>query len=103
MRAYSQAAKDRSLEIEAVAIRTVAERRLGQILSAERDAGRLAHHGVGTPSESTHATLTSIGVSGKLSARAAKLAGCPTGGHPAPGVRLPHVAECGRGESFVLL
>ena len=56
------------------AIRTVAERRLGQILATERDDGRLAHHGVGTPSESTHATLTSIGISGKLSARAAKLA-----------------------------
>ena len=42
VRAYSKAAKDRSLEIEAVAIRTVAERRLGQILAAERDAGRLA-------------------------------------------------------------
>ena len=76
LRAYSKAAKDRSLEIEAVAIRTVAERRLGQILATERDDGRLAKHGdnqhLGDPRRGF--PLSSIGVSGNLSARAAKLA-----------------------------
>ena len=44
VRAYSKAAKDRSLEIEAVAIRTRAERRLGQMLAEGRERGEVAKH-----------------------------------------------------------
>ena len=50
-----------------------AERRLGEILKVERDAGRLAGQSPGEVSSSTEPTLSDIGVDKKLSARAGKL------------------------------
>ena len=71
VRAYSKAAKDRSLEIEAVAIRTRAERRLGQMLAEGRERGEVATGSAilrgsqEVPRDKT--TLTDIGVTKQVS------------------------------------
>ena len=80
VRAYSKAAKDRSLEIEAVAIRTRAERRLGQMLAEGRERGEVATRGKDNLPKGSNAqpveapTLSDIGVSKQVSARSGILA-----------------------------
>ena len=75
VRAYSKAAKDRSLEIEAVAIRTRAERRLGQVLQEGRERGEVAAHGRERSKVLVEdLTLTDIGVTKNVSARSGILA-----------------------------
>ena len=73
VRAYAHFAQDRSLEIEALAIRANAERKLGQLLKVERDEGRLAGHGR-EAGKIPERNLTNIGVSPKLSAQSARFA-----------------------------
>ena len=76
-REYARHAQDRTMELDAIEIRIRAERRLGEILKVERDAGRLATRETAVKSSTTEEldTLTDIGVDKKLSARAGKLAG----------------------------
>ena len=76
IRAYSKAAKDRTLEIEAMEIRADAERKLGVIIDAERKAGRLPlADGPRQTKSSTRrvddfSTLKDLGVSYNLSKQA---------------------------------
>lgn len=89
MRAYARQAKNRQLEVDAAEIRMRAERRLGEILAAAKEAGQVS---VGRPKNSANegvlkntaneagfskVTLESIGVDHKLSSRAQKLAAVP--------------------------
>ena len=76
IRAYSKAAKDRTLEIEAMEIRADAERKLGQLLEdMPRNTGA---RGIGTsavPNGNRTPTLSDIGVSKKLSMQSRQFAG----------------------------
>lgn len=80
MRVYARQAKDVDLEIMACDIRLRAERRLGEMLIAAKEAGHL-HRG-GRPKTSTETeqvservTLEGIGIDRKLSSRAQKVGG----------------------------
>lgn len=89
MQAYGRMAKDRTLEIDAAEIRIRAERRLGEMLAAQKEAGGLSRGAAGsginqhTPKEvrssvtTAAPTLADAGISKDLSARAQKLAAVP--------------------------
>ena len=84
MQAYGRMAKDRTLEVDAAEIRIRAERRLGEMLAAQKADGGLdpaaslkrgsvvVTHDHGKP-----ATLSDAGISKDLSSRAQKLAAVP--------------------------
>jgi N6-adenosine-specific RNA methylase IME4 len=89
MRAYARQAKNKQLEVDAAEIRMRAERRLGEILSAAKEAGQLR---TGRPKNEPddgllnnrpddglfRVVLDDIGVDRHLSTRAQKLAAVPT-------------------------
>lgn len=75
MRAYARMAQDTDLEMDAAELRIRAERRLGIMLDAEKQAGRL---GKGRPNkcqDGGHLILNDIGIDRNLSARAQKIGG----------------------------
>lgn len=82
MKAYAVQAQDRQLEIDASEIRIRAERRLGEMIKAQKDAGGMAQ-GKRTDLV-THAdqvndkpTLADVGISKNLSSRAQAIASIP--------------------------
>ncbi len=87
MRAYARQAKNRKLEVQATEIRIRAERRIGQIMQAQRDAvgmavggehgGRRALDGSRTDPSNKRPTLADAGVDKHLADRARKLAAVP--------------------------
>lgn len=92
MQAYGRMAKDKTLEIDAAEIRLRAERRLGELIAAQKATVGLntgtagagdANVGRGTggsfeePPVDTRPTLADAGIDKKLSARAQKLAAVP--------------------------
>lgn len=78
MKAYGQMAKDKGLEVDAAEIRIRAERRLGEMIAAQKAEGGL-NRGAATPSSATSAlpTLADAGISHDLSARAQNYAAVP--------------------------
>ena len=85
MRAYARQAKNRQLEVDTAEIRMRAERRLGEIIKAQRDTVGLAKGGQPyqnptgqdkVPVEASP-TLAEIGIDKNLSSRAQKLAAVP--------------------------
>lgn len=90
MQAYGRMAKDRTLEVDAAEIRIRAERRLGEMIAAQKAQGGLSKGGAGmagnqhtgklVPSSQTSAPkLADAGISHDLSSRAQKLAAVPAG------------------------
>jgi phage N-6-adenine-methyltransferase len=84
MRAYARQAKNKTLEIDAAEIRIRAERRIGAIMAAQREAGGLADGGdamrarvAGKPEVATRLTLAEVGIDKNLADRARKLAAVP--------------------------
>tara|TARA_R110000851_G_scaffold131304_1_gene265167 strand:+ start:166 stop:873 length:708 start_codon:yes stop_codon:yes gene_type:complete len=80
MKAYAVQAQDRQLEIDASEIRIRAERRLGEMIKAQKDAGGLAKPGTKPSSVEHHdrtPTLSDVGISKDLSSRAQKIASIP--------------------------
>lgn len=88
MQAYGRMAKDKTLEVDAAEIRIRAERRLGEMLAAQKADGGLSKGAAGagvnqhTPAEvrssvTTAPTLADAGISKDLSSRAQKLAAVP--------------------------
>lgn len=82
MRAYGRQAKNRQLEVDAAEIRMRAERRVGELMKAQSDAG-LMNEG-GRPKTGLHenpvsekATLAEAGIDKNLANRARKLAAVP--------------------------
>ncbi|WP_374290171.1 hypothetical protein [Paenirhodobacter enshiensis] len=84
MRAYAKQAKNKQLEVQAAEIRIRAERRIGELMNAQRDAGALAT--AGRPSDkigsktnpiSAAPTLAEVGIDKKLADRARKYAAIP--------------------------
>lgn len=84
MQAYGRMAKDKTLEVDAAEIRIRAERRLGEMLAAQKAGSGLAKPGV-KPSVNSVVTndriavpkLADAGISKDLSSRAQKLAAVP--------------------------
>ena len=74
IRAYSKAAKDRTLEIEAMEIRADAERKLGQLLREVPRAKPGDNQYSGGSQSEPPPTLSDIGVSKKLSMQSQRLA-----------------------------
>ncbi len=88
MRAYAHQAKNREMEVDAAEIRMRAERRLGELIRAQKEtvglqAGGRSRKGGGTrgakkePQPSAPPTLADVGIDKKLSSRAQKLAAVP--------------------------
>lgn len=82
MRAYAHQSKNRQLEIDAAEIRIRAERRLGQLITEQRETVGLntGAMGIGTsavPLEDRTPTLADIGVDKKLSSHSQKVAAIP--------------------------
>lgn len=88
MQAYGRMAKDKTLEVDAAEIRIRAERRLGEMLAAQKAHGGLSKGAQGagvnqhTPKELRSSTTTApkladAGISKDLSSRAQKLAAVP--------------------------
>jgi hypothetical protein len=87
MRAYAHQAKNRQMEIDAAEIRIRAERRLGELIVAQKEtvglnagmAGGAARDASGTFSAPLDArpTLADVGIDKKLSAHAQKVAAIP--------------------------
>lgn len=84
MRAYARQAKNKQLEMQAAEIRIRAERRIGELMAAQRDAGALSSGG--RPSEKTGSktdpvsappTLEEAGIDKHLADRARKFAAIP--------------------------
>tara|TARA_B000000460_G_scaffold248191_1_gene225060 strand:+ start:6692 stop:7513 length:822 start_codon:yes stop_codon:yes gene_type:complete len=84
MRAYAKQAKNKQLEVQAAEIRIRAERRIGELMAAQRDAGGLAKGG--QPHQSTGLqhnpvapapTLAEVGIDKNLADRARKYAAIP--------------------------
>lgn len=79
MRAYARMAKDTQLEMDATELRLRAERRLGIMLDAEKQAGRLRtgpDKGINSKSELIkRVSLSDVGIDAKLSARSQKIGG----------------------------
>lgn len=79
LRVLARVAKNVEMEAQAVALRTRAEARLGEMLTEGEKQGVIARHGQrrrdSDPESLTRATLKDIGVDPKLSARARKLSG----------------------------
>lgn len=82
MRAYARQAKNKQLEIDAAEIRWRAERRLGEIIRAQKETvglhegGRPAKTG-SSPAPVSVPTLADAGIDKKLSSRAQKIAAIP--------------------------
>ena len=85
MRAYARQAKNRQLEIDAAEIRIRAERRIGELMAAQRESVGLANGGdamkarvqSGPEVIETRATLAEAGIDKHLADRARKLASVP--------------------------
>lgn len=87
LRAYARQAKNRDLEVDAAEIRIRAERRVGELLAAQKATGGLAKGKVGPgrgkagtpagPAFTQAPTLADVGLDKKLSARAQQLAAVP--------------------------
>lgn len=81
MQAYARQAKNRGLEIDAGEIRMRAERRLGELIKAQKAGVGLAKPGpkeIGSDKEPNYRpTLAEAGIDKKLSSRAQKLAAVP--------------------------
>lgn len=79
MQAYGRMAKDKTLEVDAAEIRLRAERRLGELIAAQKaTVGLNAGNRYGGSSEEPPVpTLADAGIDKKLSARAQKLAAVP--------------------------
>lgn len=88
MQAYGRMAKDKTMEVDAAEIRIRAERRLGEMIAAQKASGGLSKGSAGvglnqhTPKElrssvTTAPTLADAGISKDLSSRAQKLAAVP--------------------------
>lgn len=84
MQAYSRMAQDKTLEVDAAEIRIRAERRLGEMLAAQKAAGGLNKGAMGvgksavvTDDRTRVPTLAEAGISKDLSARAQNLAAVP--------------------------
>lgn len=84
MRAYARQAKNKDLEVKAAEIRIRAERRIGELMAAQRDGGDMSAGG--RPSEKTGSktnpvfappTLAEVGIDKKLADRARKYANIP--------------------------
>jgi len=85
MRAYARQAKNKQLEVDAAEIRIRAERRIGEMMAAQREAGLLT---AGNPNLSNGfdrnpldkpITLAEAGIDKNLADRARKLAALPPG------------------------
>lgn len=85
MRAYAQQAKNRQMEVDAAEIRMRAERRLGELIRAQKETVGLNEGGrpTKTPTKkegvfgNQSPTLKDAGIDWKLSARAQKMAAVP--------------------------
>ena len=83
MRVYARQAKDRQLEVDAAEIRIRAERRLGELIKAQKETVGLATgaRGIGPiavlEQYRNQPTLSEAGISKNLSSRAQKLAAVP--------------------------
>lgn len=88
LQAYGRMAQDKSLEVDAAEIRIRAERRLGEMLAAQKEAGGLNRGAAGMSgnqhsgklvrsSQTTAPKLRDSGISKDLSSRAQKLAAVP--------------------------
>ncbi len=88
MQAYGRMAQDKGLEVDAAEIRIRAERRLGEMLAQQKEAGGLnrgaasmagnQHTGkVVQSSQTTAPKLADVGISKDMSSRAQKLAAVP--------------------------
>jgi phage N-6-adenine-methyltransferase len=82
MRAYARQAKNKQLEVDAAEIRFRAERRLGEMIAAQRDAGLLAKAGrpeIGSERDPIYSTptLSDSGIDKHLADRARKYAAIP--------------------------
>ncbi|MQA65033.1 MAG: hypothetical protein GEU76_03895 [Alphaproteobacteria bacterium] len=82
MRCYAHQAKNRQLEIDAAEIRMRAERKLGELITAQKETVGLntGARGIGTsavPKENRTPTLAEAGIDKKLSSRAQKMAAVP--------------------------
>lgn len=85
-RAYARMAKDKSLEISACALKLRSQRRLGQLLAAQKKSGNMATGRRGSiaggrvqrpPVEKVEITLKDVGITKDLSANAQRLAAVP--------------------------
>lgn len=85
LRAYARQAKNKDLEIDAAEIRMRAERRVGELIAAQKASVGLARPAIGSqvigskrvPMKDTRPTLADAGIDKKLSARAQQLAAVP--------------------------
>ncbi len=83
LRAYARQAKNRELEVDAAEIRMRAERRLGELIRAQKETvglappGRPKKNGSSSEPISRPPTLAQAGIDKKLSSRAQKLAAVP--------------------------
>lgn len=84
MRAYARQAKNKQLEVQAAEIRIRAERRIGELMAAQRDAGMMAKAGrpreIGldeNPISEKAPTLAEAGIDKNLADRARKFAAIP--------------------------
>lgn len=82
MRAYARQAKNRNLEIQAAEIRFRAERRIGELMAMQREAGLMnaGAKGIGKAPEvrvEAQPTLSEAGIDKHLADRARKLAAVP--------------------------
>lgn len=86
MRAYAKQAKNKQLEVQAAEIRIRAERRIGELMAAQRDSGALSEggrpsHKTGSQTDPVSAapTLAEVGIDKHLADRARKYAAIPEG------------------------
>lgn len=88
LRAYARQAKNKQLEMDAAEIRIRAERRIGELMKQQRDAGMMAKGAKGNPGgrgakivrvadEPTQITLAEVGIDKSLADRARKYAAVP--------------------------
>jgi len=86
MRAYARQAKNRQLETDAAEIRIRAERRIGELMAAQKEAGLINRGAQGTGSNQHEVrvsaqpappTLAEVGIDKNLADRARKLAAVP--------------------------
>jgi hypothetical protein len=85
LRAYAKQAKNKQLEMDAAEIRIRAERRVGELIAAQKASVGLARPAVGSkvigskrvPMKDTRPTLKEAGIDKKLSARGQQLARVP--------------------------
>lgn len=78
MQAYGRMAKDKTLEVDAAEIRIRAERRLGEMLVAQKQEGGFAKPGPkSVVTDDRSIRLADAGISKDLSSRAQKLAAVP--------------------------